>query len=217
VVRESTRRREAYFLSFCTKVRSAVPASQMPLMLSGGWRSGIAMARAIRDQEVELIGLGRPLCIAPDFSRALLDCPQLSPSQLDSARSDVITLPSYSLAMHVPLVGSSINKTLEAGLENFVHQAQLGRMARRQEPDLQASLSWTATAYYLSIKMVRAYLYEPRRKPRAALVAGLAVGAGAVAALAWAVAGPAKMRTFGEQVQQQLLAASQSARQRLLA
>ena len=67
--RESTRRREAYFLDFAHAARRAVPG--LPIILTGGFRSRAAMAAAIRDGACDLVGLGRPLCLDPELPRRL--------------------------------------------------------------------------------------------------------------------------------------------------
>jgi 2,4-dienoyl-CoA reductase-like NADH-dependent reductase (Old Yellow Enzyme family) len=67
-VRQSTRAREAYFLDYATAVRKV---ARMPLMVTGGFRSRVAMEAAL-DGDCDVIGLGRPLCWQPDFPRRLL-------------------------------------------------------------------------------------------------------------------------------------------------
>lgn len=67
--RESTLRREAYFLDFVPMLRSKV---SIPVMVTGGFRTASAMLAAVRDDHVDLIGLGRPLAIDPDAPRKLI-------------------------------------------------------------------------------------------------------------------------------------------------
>jgi 2,4-dienoyl-CoA reductase-like NADH-dependent reductase (Old Yellow Enzyme family) len=67
--RESTRRREAYFLDFVPKLRAAV---KLPVMVTGGFRTVAAMTDAISKDGVDVIGLGRPLVIEPDGARKIL-------------------------------------------------------------------------------------------------------------------------------------------------
>ena len=69
--RESTRQREAYFLEYAVKIQAAMKYT--PVMVTGGWRSVVAMETAIRNNECALIGLGRPLCGDPAGARKLLD------------------------------------------------------------------------------------------------------------------------------------------------
>jgi 2,4-dienoyl-CoA reductase-like NADH-dependent reductase (Old Yellow Enzyme family) len=70
-VRESTRKREAYFLDYALRVRAAHP--ELPLMLTGGFRTGEAMNEAVASGGIDIVGLGRPLTLEPDVPGALLD------------------------------------------------------------------------------------------------------------------------------------------------
>jgi 2,4-dienoyl-CoA reductase-like NADH-dependent reductase (Old Yellow Enzyme family) len=65
---ESTRRREAYFLEYAAQIRKV---ATMPLMVTGGFRTGEGMEDALRQGSVDVIGLGRPLITDPDVSRLL--------------------------------------------------------------------------------------------------------------------------------------------------
>ncbi|MGH0034019.1 MAG: NADH:flavin oxidoreductase/NADH oxidase family protein [Myxococcota bacterium] len=69
-VKESTRRREAYFLTYAQELRKV---ATMPLMVSGGFRSRAAMIEAIEADETDLVGIGRPFCIQPEIAAGLLD------------------------------------------------------------------------------------------------------------------------------------------------
>ena len=202
-VRESTLKREAYFLSFCERVRAKVPGAT--LMLSGGWRSGLAMTSALTAGAVDLIGMARPLCVVPDFPRLLLASPQLSPVQfhLAEGKADAITLPSYSLALHTPF--ASLNKTGEAALENLFHQAQMIRMARGVEPDVAAENTWGAVIHNLTLKFVRVYIWEPRKKPRQTRAIVAALTAAAVAGVALVLVGrdPKAWQVLGERIVEQ--------------
>jgi len=66
----STREREAYFLKFVPEIRKVV--KRAALMVTGGFRTAAAMRDAIADDGVDLIGLGRPLCMTPDAPARLL-------------------------------------------------------------------------------------------------------------------------------------------------
>ena len=56
----STAAREAYFVDFAIEMQRTV---SVPLMVTGGFRSAAAMASAVSDAGVAVIGLGRPLCV----------------------------------------------------------------------------------------------------------------------------------------------------------
>ncbi|MEM7638361.1 MAG: NADH:flavin oxidoreductase/NADH oxidase family protein [Pseudomonadota bacterium] len=67
--RESTKKREAYFLDYAREVQSV---AKMPLMVTGGFRTAAGMNDALAAGEADLIGLGRPLCVDVDAPAQLL-------------------------------------------------------------------------------------------------------------------------------------------------
>lgn len=67
--KESTKRREAYFLDYARDVQEV---ATMPLMVTGGFRTIGAMNDALAAGEADLIGLGRPLCVDVDAPKQLL-------------------------------------------------------------------------------------------------------------------------------------------------
>ena len=56
-LRESTKRREAYFIDFAQKVRKV---SSMPLMVTGGFRTHAFSSSSIKRGEVDVVGMARP-------------------------------------------------------------------------------------------------------------------------------------------------------------
>ncbi len=56
-VRESTRRREAYFIEFSQQVRAI---TKMPIMITGGFRSYDFCNQALANGELDFIGMARP-------------------------------------------------------------------------------------------------------------------------------------------------------------
>ena len=67
---ERTSQREAYFLRYAEEVREL---AQMPLMVTGGFRTRATMEQAVESGVCQMIGLGRPFCVANDFVKPLLD------------------------------------------------------------------------------------------------------------------------------------------------
>lgn len=55
--RESTKRREAYFLDFAEKVRAL---TSLPLMVTGGFRTHSFSSKAIEDGAIDMVGMARP-------------------------------------------------------------------------------------------------------------------------------------------------------------
>lgn len=68
--RDSTRRREAYFLDYAREIRKSVKA---PIMVTGGFRSADAMEQALTEDGIDMIGLARPFCTDPDAAGKLID------------------------------------------------------------------------------------------------------------------------------------------------
>jgi len=110
--RESTRRREAYFLSYAEQVRARV---KVPLMVTGGFRSREGMTSALDEGATDLIGLARPLVLDPAFSNRLL------------AGEDVVS--------EVAPIRTGIRAVDNAAMmEVSWYTLQLGRIARGKAP-----------------------------------------------------------------------------------
>jgi len=82
--RESTIKREAYFVDFAARIRAV---ASMPIMVTGGFRTGSAMIEALERGDLDLIGIGRPMTADPDFPKKLLSgeiegAPQDKPSSV---------------------------------------------------------------------------------------------------------------------------------------
>ncbi|MCK5836301.1 MAG: NADH:flavin oxidoreductase/NADH oxidase family protein [Desulfobacula sp.] len=66
----STKKREAYFLEYAEKLKKQI---DVPIVVTGGFRSGSAMQDALESGRTDMIGLARPLAIEPDFPNKLLN------------------------------------------------------------------------------------------------------------------------------------------------
>lgn len=66
----NTIRREAFFLEYAQAIRKV---AEMPMMITGGFRSAAAMIDALDNNLLDVVGLGRPLITEPDLSNRLLD------------------------------------------------------------------------------------------------------------------------------------------------
>jgi len=67
---KSTQVREAYFLDYAAAIKAAL---NIPLMVTGGFRSTSVMNDAIKTDKTDLIGMGRPFITDPGFAQKLLD------------------------------------------------------------------------------------------------------------------------------------------------
>ena len=111
--KESTKKREAYFMDFIVKVRELI---KTPLMLTGGFRSAKAMNEALAGGSLDFVGMGRPFCVFPNVANDLI-----------SGAQD---------AFHVPDLITGVDKIDMSGmLQTPWHMFQLARMGRGLEPD----------------------------------------------------------------------------------
>ena len=113
--RQSSRDREAYFLDYAKRIRGV---TAMPIMLTGGMRSRAVMEDALASGAVDVVGLARPMTIAPDLPARVLD-------------GTAAAAPVVRIRSRVRLVDDA--------LQALWYQAQIHRMARGQEPDLGLS------------------------------------------------------------------------------
>ncbi len=67
---ESTRLREAYFLDYAERMRKV---TRIPLMVTGGFRSLAGMNQALADDALDVIGLGRPMCVDTHIPNKLIE------------------------------------------------------------------------------------------------------------------------------------------------
>ena len=121
---DSTLAREAYFLAFAEKIRSQV---QVPLMVTGGFRSYQGMAQALHGGALDVIGIARGLAVEPDMPQRLL------------AGQD----PKYN----VKPISTGIKAVDRMALMEVVwYSRQLKRMGRGGEPKPYESGLWAFLA-----------------------------------------------------------------------
>ena len=68
-LRESTRKREAYFIEFARKVKSA---TSVPIMVTGGIRSLEFSNAALQEGSLDMIGIARPFLLYDNFAERFL-------------------------------------------------------------------------------------------------------------------------------------------------
>ena len=138
--RESTRRREAYFLEYARLIRDAAP--ELPLMVTGGFRSIAPMRAAVESGEVDVVGIARPFCVMPDL-----------PLRVLSGEVDTLPSPEKRLRLGAGFLGSTSPihgiRTLngQAELAWFYHQ--IVALSEGREPQLGLG-SWSALFAHFS-------------------------------------------------------------------
>lgn len=68
--RESTKQREAYFLDFAKEIRKDC---KMPLMVTGGFRTLEVCEEALTNDELDIVGFGRPFLLTSSFPKEFLN------------------------------------------------------------------------------------------------------------------------------------------------
>ncbi|MBK7993775.1 MAG: NADH oxidase [Blastocatellia bacterium] len=111
--KESSKKREAYFLDYAQKVRKLV---KLPLLLTGGFRTAKAMQEALAEGCVDLIGLARPLAVEPDL-----------PSRILASNADARPAERHRVGIAM----------FDGFVELMWHTHQLHRMGAGKDPDLK--------------------------------------------------------------------------------
>ena len=116
----STRKREAYFVEFAAAVRAA---ANMPVLVTGGFRSAQGMIEAIQNGDLDLVGMARPFIADPEIARKLIS------GEVDTAPTPEKTLEIGHLmqwfSVQIDRMGDGLmpDRTLEgaAASEQFVN------------------------------------------------------------------------------------------------
>jgi len=126
---ESTIAREAYFLEYAKDIRAA---TTMPLMVTGGFRSAVGMNAALASGAMDMVGLGRPLCVDADVPNKLIS-------------GEMVETPAFEKTLKIGpdwlggLLGPHSPVALVRGLNGWGQQSwfclQLLRMGDGLEPD----------------------------------------------------------------------------------
>ncbi|KAG8629098.1 hypothetical protein KVT40_002963 [Elsinoe batatas] len=69
--KESTKKREAYFIEFAEMIRPNLKKTKV--YVTGGFRTAQGMVKAIQEEACDGVGIGRPLAAEPYFCKELLD------------------------------------------------------------------------------------------------------------------------------------------------
>lgn len=129
----STREREAYFLDYARSVRRE--AGDVPIAVTGGFRSRAAMEDALDAGDCDVVGIARPTVTTTDAAASILD-----------GRSTILTTHEIQAGMRRVLGRVTDLKALDGFLNISWNTDQLHRLARGQEPDLDRGALRTAVA-----------------------------------------------------------------------
>jgi 2,4-dienoyl-CoA reductase-like NADH-dependent reductase (Old Yellow Enzyme family) len=129
----STRDREAYFLDYARTVRQL--AGDVPLAVTGGFRSRGAIREALRAGDCDVVGLARPTVTTSDAAAAIL-----------SDRMEVLPTRELRYGMRRVLGRFVDVKALDGVLNISWNTDQLHRLGAGREPDLDRGRLATTVA-----------------------------------------------------------------------
>jgi len=120
-LRESTQRREAYFIGFAERIRST---TNLPLMVTGGFRTRAFCEAALQEGSLDMIGMARPFITN------------------DEEIADFISGNIDRLEDHVVRTGI---KAFDDSAEGGYYARQIIRLAHDKAPDTKLRPMWSAT------------------------------------------------------------------------
>jgi 2,4-dienoyl-CoA reductase-like NADH-dependent reductase (Old Yellow Enzyme family) len=129
--RETTVRREAFFLEFAEKARGL---TRVPLAVTGGFRSRAGIEAALAGGALDLVGLARSVAVEPDFPRKIL------------GRADAVSL------VREQRTGIGLVDRM-AMMEILWYTRQLHRMGKGQEPKPHESVRWALFGALTSLSL----------------------------------------------------------------
>lgn len=135
-VRESTRKREAYFLDYAQNARTLVEA---PLVITGGFRSEEGMNEAIESGAVDMVGVGKLFALTPDF-----------PNQIIFGNYRTVKIKPIRTGVKV------IDKKISSMLELAWYEHQFKLMGKGKEPNHNHSV-WKTVLQMISENGIAAF------------------------------------------------------------
>jgi 2,4-dienoyl-CoA reductase-like NADH-dependent reductase (Old Yellow Enzyme family) len=121
--RESTVKREVYFMDYIEKARKI---TDTPLMLTGGFRTASVMRDAVAGNQLDVVGIARPFTIYPNIGNEIID----------NTRS---------------IFPTDTTKTGVKGIDGFMniiwYEAQIKRIGKGKAPDPKLS-AWAVFLKY---------------------------------------------------------------------
>ncbi len=130
--------KEGYFMEYALAIKNKIT---IPLVLTGGFRSGIAMESALNNGSTDMIGLARPLAIEPDF-----------PDKILKDREHRISLPRLSTGI------SALDKMVMLGLTWY--ELQLYKIGKGKKVNPKQS-EWSSV--FLTFWRTGVHAFKQRR------------------------------------------------------
>lgn len=152
----STRKREAYFLEYARDMRASI--GDMPLMVTGGFRTPGLMREVVASGEVDVIGIARPFCVEPELAHALI-----------AGESESLPAPERSMRLGPGIFdrASSIKtlRTLNGAAEVAWFYRQIIALSEGREPDPSLGVWAALLAHYKTeLGLVRRRSFKRRAR-----------------------------------------------------
>jgi 2,4-dienoyl-CoA reductase-like NADH-dependent reductase (Old Yellow Enzyme family) len=122
-IKPSTLQRESYFLEFAASVRSHFP--NVPLMVTGGFRTRSGMLAAIASSNCDMVGMARPAAIIPDLPNSIVFNENVGD---EDAKIGLKPVPKSFLQKIIQV------KALGAGAETKYYAGQIRRIGNGMRP-----------------------------------------------------------------------------------
>ncbi|WLR42896.1 NADH:flavin oxidoreductase/NADH oxidase family protein [Bacillus carboniphilus] len=126
--KESTRKREAYFIEFAEKVKEQV---DIPLVVTGGFKTEEGMAEALSSGAANMIGIARQMVIQPDLPNQIKQ-DRFKPYYLDKVKTPLKIFDQSGFS------------------ELYWYEYQMKRLGMGKEPKLKLSGTRLLTSTLLS-------------------------------------------------------------------
>ena len=136
--KQSTLQREAYFLEYAEKAKKLL---NIPLVVTGGFRSAEAMNNALASGATDMIGVARPLAVEPDLANRLLND--------DSYR---LELKKLTTGLQMVDMMATLDVTW------YEHQLALIGAGKQTRPDMSA---WSSV--FKTFRALGAHAFQRRR------------------------------------------------------
>lgn len=134
-VKESTRKREAYFMEYAEKVRGLI---ETPLVVTGGFRTVHGMNDAISSGAVDMVGIARPFALMTDL-----------PNQMKNGEYEPVSLNRISTGIKWMDQNAPM-------LETSWYAHQLARIGKGLPPKENLS-AWSTLLYFFMHQGITAF------------------------------------------------------------
>ncbi|EPQ57037.1 FMN-linked oxidoreductase [Gloeophyllum trabeum ATCC 11539] len=121
--KESTRRREGFFVEFADRIRPHVKKSV--LCVTGGFRNAEPMAEAVKQDTCQIVGLARPLCAEPDLPKKILE--GKSKGAAENAVESSLQTPAAVIQIHAMAENRPIPDTAKKEVAEEVTEMIIGK------------------------------------------------------------------------------------------